>query len=78
MFQTRSCGAHSSLCRTLRYPELLICSIVSEGGKRHIDLFIRLCLQNSGVLSDAKRKSMFDNLSDDEVTRMRAAVRQTD
>jgi hypothetical protein len=43
---------------------------------RMIDLFIRLCLQNKGVLSAAKRRSLFEKLSDDEVTRMEAAVRK--
>ena len=43
---------------------------------RLIDLFIRMCLQNKGVLSAAKRKSHFEKLTDDEVTRMEGAVRQ--
>lgn len=43
---------------------------------RMIDLFIRLCLQNKGVLSGAKRRSLFEKLSDDEVSRMQAAVRE--
>ncbi len=42
---------------------------------RLIDLFIRLCLQNNGKLSSAKRKSHFELLSDDEIARMEAAVR---
>lgn len=43
---------------------------------RLIDLFIRLCLQNKGVLSGTKRRSLFEKLTDDEVARMQAAVRQ--
>jgi len=41
---------------------------------RQIDLFIRLCLQNHGKLSAAKRASHFDFLTDDEVARMEQAV----
>jgi hypothetical protein len=43
---------------------------------RLIDLFIRLCLQNNGVLSVTKRKSRFDKLTDDEITRMQKAMQQ--
>ncbi len=43
---------------------------------RLIDLFIRLCLQNQGVLSGKKRRGFFEKLSDDEVARMQAAVRR--
>ena len=43
---------------------------------RLIDLFIRLCLQNHGTLSASKRKSLFEKLTDDEVKRMVAVVRQ--
>jgi hypothetical protein len=39
------------------------------------NLFVRLCLQNKGKLSSAKRKSHFASLSDDEIARMEAAVR---
>jgi hypothetical protein len=39
------------------------------------NLFIRLCLQNEGKLSSARRKSHFASLSDDEIARMEAAVR---
>lgn len=41
---------------------------------RRIDLFIRFCLQNNGQLSAQKRASHFDFLTDDEVSRMEAAV----
>jgi len=41
-----------------------------------IDLFIRLCLQNKGALSASKRQSFFGKLTDEEVTRMQAAVRE--
>ena len=43
---------------------------------RLIDLFIRLCVQNNGVLSSAKRKSQFAMLTDDEVARMQKAVKE--
>ncbi len=43
---------------------------------RLIDLFIRLCLQNKGMLSQGKRASVFTRLTDEEVARMTAAVRQ--
>jgi len=42
---------------------------------RLVDLFIRLCLQNNANLSARKRLEYFKMLSDDEVTRMEAAVR---
>jgi hypothetical protein len=41
---------------------------------RKIDLFIQACLQNNGRLSVRKRASHFDFLSDEEVTRMEAAI----
>lgn len=41
---------------------------------RHIDLFIRFCLQNNGRLSKRKRASHFDTLSDQEIARMEQAV----
>ena len=41
---------------------------------RHIDLFIRFCLQNNGRLSARKRVSHFDSLSEDEIARMEQAV----
>ena len=40
---------------------------------RKIDLFIRLCNQNHGTLSEKKR-SAFDLLTDDELARMEQAV----
>lgn len=42
---------------------------------RKIDLFIRLCVQNSGRLSRRKRESHFDFLTADEFARMEEAVR---
>ena len=39
-----------------------------------IDLFIRFCLQNNGRLSERKRASHFDYLSEDEIHRMEQAV----
>ena len=41
---------------------------------RQIDLFIRFCLQNNGWLSERKRVSHFDSLSDEEITLMEQAV----
>lgn len=41
---------------------------------RQIDLFIRFCLQNNNRLSETKRSSYFDFLSDDEVTHMEHAI----
>ena len=41
---------------------------------RDLDLFIRLCLQNSGSLSKAKRDSTFMALRDDEVERLERCV----
>ena len=43
---------------------------------RLIDLFIRLCTQNNGTLSAAKRQGHFASLTDDERTRLEDAVRQ--
>lgn len=42
---------------------------------RLIDLFIQLCLQNSGRLSAGKRESHFGLLTDDELTNMENAFR---
>jgi len=42
---------------------------------RKIDLFIRLCVQNNGRLSQRKRDSHFEFLTADEIARMEAAVR---
>lgn len=41
---------------------------------RLIDLFIKLCLQNNGRISAAKRKAMFAKLTDAEVEQMQAAT----
>ncbi len=43
---------------------------------RKLDLFIRLCRQNGGTLSAAKRQSQYPLLSDDEIERLEEAVRQ--
>jgi hypothetical protein len=43
---------------------------------RQIDLFIRFCLQNNGRLSERKRSSHFDFLSDEEVAGMKKAIQQ--
>ena len=44
---------------------------------RLIDLFIRLCVQNKGVLSASKRKNHFDMLTDDEVAQMQEAIKES-
>ena len=41
---------------------------------RQIDLFIRFCLQNHGQLSDRKRNSHFQSLSNEEITQMEQSV----
>ncbi|MBC2712328.1 MAG: hypothetical protein HGJ94_15485 [Desulfosarcina sp.] len=41
---------------------------------RQIDIFIRFCLKNNGLLSARKRASHFDLLSDEEIARMEQAV----
>lgn len=43
---------------------------------RLVDLFIKLCLQNSGRLSARKREAHFGFLTDDELASMEKAVRQ--
>ncbi|WP_294948441.1 Fic family protein [Sulfurivirga sp.] len=43
---------------------------------RQLDLFIRLCLHNSGRLSRTKREKFFDMLSDDEVRQLEATLRE--
>lgn len=43
---------------------------------RFIDLFIRLCIQNSGRLSKSKRESHFEFLSDEELSAMEQAVKE--
>ena len=42
---------------------------------RLIDLFIQLCLQGDDRLSAIKRQSHFDFLTNEELSRMEAAVR---
>jgi len=42
---------------------------------RHIDLFIRCCLQNNGTLSQRKRADLFAMLTDDEILKMEKAIR---
>jgi Fic family protein len=44
---------------------------------RLIDLFIHVCLQNNGHLSEKKRTAHFDFLTDDELTAMQQAVRDS-
>ena len=41
---------------------------------RKVDLFIRVCLQNNGQLSKAKRDSQFEFLSDEEIKRMESVI----
>ena len=43
---------------------------------QRIDLFIRFCLQNNGVLSRGKRKSHFSELTEHEVQKMQAAIQK--
>ncbi len=42
---------------------------------RLIDLFVQRCLQNNGRLSERKRSSHFEFLSDEELVAMEQAVR---
>ena len=42
---------------------------------RLIDLFIRLCVEGNGHLSNTKRKSLFSKLTDEEITKMQDYVR---
>lgn len=44
---------------------------------QRIDLFIRFCLQNNGVISPKKRKSHFSELTDDEIEKMQTAIQKT-
>jgi len=44
---------------------------------RLIDLFIRLTIQNKGVLSAAKRKNHFSMLTDQEVVQMQQAIKES-
>ena len=41
-----------------------------------MDLLIRLCLQNNGILSAGKRKSQFPELTDQEIQEMETAVQR--
>ena len=41
---------------------------------RKIDLFIRVCVQNNGRLSKAKREKLFDYLSDEEIAQLEEAI----
>jgi len=43
---------------------------------RLIDLFIRLCIENNGLLSKNKRKSNFEQLTDGEVAQMEKCIRK--
>ena len=44
---------------------------------RHADLFVRLCVQNKGTLSKAKRRSEeFAKLTAGEIDELEAAVRE--
>ena len=44
---------------------------------RQIDLFIRFCLQNNGLLSARKRASHFNDLTDEEIDSMEQVVQST-
>jgi hypothetical protein len=44
---------------------------------RLVNLFIRLCLQSNGNLSARKRSAHFDFLSDEELTKMEQAVKDS-
>ena len=44
---------------------------------RLIDLFIRLCVQNKGVLSASKHKNHFSMLTDEEVAQMQQAIKES-
>ena len=43
---------------------------------QRIDLFIRFCLQNHGVISQKKRKSHFAELTEDEVQKIQSAIQK--
>ncbi len=49
---------------------------IVEMPDKFANLFIRLVMQNRGRLSDAKRKSLFSDLTDDEVSRMERAIQE--
>jgi len=44
---------------------------------RLVDLFIRLCINNSGRLSNNKRKAKFEKLTDEEISQMEECVRDS-
>ena len=44
---------------------------------QRIDLFIRFCLQNNGVILPKKRKSHFSELTDDEIEKTQTAIQKT-
>ena len=48
---------------------------IADMPDRLIDLFIRLCIENSGRLSKRKRKSKFEQLTDKEILQMEECVR---
>ena len=41
---------------------------------RMIDLFMRMCRENGGRLSQNKRKSMFTKLTDEEVSKLEECI----
>lgn len=43
---------------------------------QRIDLFIRFCLQNNGILSPKKRKSHFAELTDEEIHKIQDAIQK--
>jgi len=43
---------------------------------RLLNLFIRLCLKNNGVILESERQSLFQKLKDDEIERMQKAVQK--
>ena len=47
---------------------------IADMPDRLMDLFIRICLQNNGQLSRAKRESHFDMLTDEEIADLECAV----
>jgi hypothetical protein len=44
---------------------------------QRIDLFIRFCPQNDGVISPKKCKSHFSELTDDEIEKMQTTIQKT-
>ena len=53
--------------------KIAIQNIVDMPDQR-IDLFIRFCLQNNGIISPKKRKSHFAELTDEEIQKIQAAI----